>query len=105
MQHYFIRLAVIAALSLAAVSAHANETVSVYHAAEGTVQGIDNAAGKVTLKHGPIKSKTVEMPAMTMSFPVAKPAQLAEVKKGDRVAFVAEKVNGTITVTDLKVAK
>lgn len=105
MQHYFTRMAAIVVLGLAAVSAHANSTVSVYHATEGTVQAVDKAAGKVTLKHGPIKSKTVQMPAMTMGFPVEKPEQLADVNKGDKVDFVAEKVNGTVTVTDLKVRK
>lgn len=105
MKHHIVRLFAVSALTLGAMSAQANSTVQVLHVSEGTVQAVDRVANKVTLKHGPIKSKTVEMPGMTMAFPVQNPALLADMNKGDKVTFVVEKVNGTITVTELKVER
>lgn len=67
----------------------------------GEVKAVDKVNNSVTLKHGPIKSKTVEMGAMTMTFPVQKPSLLAKVKVGDKVKFVVENVNDVATVTAL----
>jgi Cu(I)/Ag(I) efflux system periplasmic protein CusF len=57
----------------------------------GTVTAIDKAAGKITLEHGPIPE--VGWPAMTMAFD-AKPAVLAGLAVGDKVAFDVT-VNGS----------
>lgn len=73
--------------------------------AEGQVTAVDQAGKNVTLKHGPIKSKTVEMPPMTMSFAVQKPSLLEKVKAGDKVKFNVENIKGTATVTALQVEK
>lgn len=70
-------------------------------AADGTVKKIDEAAGKITLDHGPIKSLDMEDP-MTMVFKAADPAMLKSVKVGDKVTFEAERVNGQITVTKIR---
>lgn len=69
----------------------------------GEVKQIDKSAGKITIKHGPLPN--LEMPAMTMVFRVKEPAMLDQVKAGDKITFLAEKVNGTITVTQLELAK
>ena len=66
-------------------------------------QKIDKGAGKVTIKHGPIKS--LDMPAMTMVFQVRDPALLDQVKAGDKVNFVAEKIGGQYTVIRIEAAK
>ncbi|MGQ3300047.1 copper-binding protein [Reyranella sp.] len=60
---------------------------------------VDKSAGKVTLKHGPIKN--LDMDAMTMVFRVADPAMLEKVKAGDKIEFEADRVNGAITVTKM----
>jgi Cu/Ag efflux protein CusF len=60
---------------------------------------VDKGAGKVTLKHGPIKN--LDMDAMTMVFRVADPAMLDKVKEGDRIEIEAARVNGAITVTKI----
>lgn len=60
---------------------------------------VDKSAGKVTLKHGPIKS--LDMDAMTMVFRVADPAMLDTVKAGDKIEFEAGRVNGAVTITRL----
>jgi Cu/Ag efflux protein CusF len=69
----------------------------------GEVKHIVKGAGKITLKHGPLAN--LDMPAMTMVFRVRNPALLEQVKHGDKVAFVAENVNGALTVTRLEAAR
>jgi len=71
--------------------------------ADGEVRKIDKEQGKVTLKHGPIVN--LDMPGMTMVFKVADPKLLDSVKPGDRVRFMADRVNGAITVTAMETVK
>ena len=70
----------------------------------GTVTKIDESAGKITLKHGPIKKLDMDE-GMTMVFRAADPAMLKAVKAGDKVKFDADKVNGQLTVTKIEKAK
>ena len=63
----------------------------------GTVTKVDESAGKITLKHGPIKKLDMDE-GMTMVFRAADPAMLKAVKTGDKVKFDADKVNGQLTV-------
>jgi Cu(I)/Ag(I) efflux system protein CusF len=69
----------------------------------GTVTKIDEAAGKITLKHGPIKK--LDMEGMTMVFRAQAPEMLKRVKVGDNVRFDVDKVNGQMTVTGIEKAK
>lgn len=73
-------------------------------AVQGEVKKIDEAAGKITLKHGPIKSLGMDE-GMTMVFRVENPAMLRQVKVGDRVQFEAEEAASGYTVTKLQKAK
>lgn len=66
----------------------------------GEVKKVDNAAGKLTIKHGPLENLGME--GMTMAFKVKDPAMLSQVKVGDKIDFVAEEVNGSLTVTKLQ---
>lgn len=70
---------------------------------DGSVQKIDQGAGKVTIKHGPIKN--LDMDAMTMVFRVQDPEMLKKVKVGQKIKFEADRVNGQITVTKIQSAK
>ena len=70
---------------------------------EAEVKAVDKASKSITLKHGPIKSKTVEMSPMTMSFPVQNPSLLSSVRVGDKVKFTVENVKDQATVTALEV--
>lgn len=72
---------------------------------EAVVQGVDKAGKAVTLKHGPLKSKTVEMPAMTMTFAVENASLLSTVKEGEKVKVTIENVENQPTVTALTVQK
>jgi len=71
--------------------------------ADGTVQKIDKGAGKVTLKHGPIKN--LDMDGMTMVFRVQDPSMLNSLKVGQKIKFEADRVDGQITVTKIQGAK
>jgi Cu(I)/Ag(I) efflux system periplasmic protein CusF len=70
----------------------------------GQVTKIDESAGKITLKHGPIK-KLDMTEGMTMVFRVQDPAMLKQVKVGDKVKFDADRISGQITVTKIEKAK
>lgn len=70
--------------------------------AEAEVRRIDDQAGKISLRHGPIAN--LEMPPMTMVFQVQDRSLLARAKPGDRVRFTADKVNGQYTVLQLEPA-
>ena len=70
---------------------------------DGEVKKIDKDAGKITIRHGELKA--LGMPAMTMAFRAKDPAMLGQVKVGDKVKFVAEKVNGAITLVHLENSK
>jgi Cu/Ag efflux protein CusF len=86
---------------LIALAAAAISTVSM--AAEftkGEVKKIDLKQKKITVKHEELKS--LDMPAMTMVFVVSDDALLAKAKQGQAIEFVAEKVNGKLTVTEIK---
>ncbi|WP_136415945.1 copper-binding protein [Herbaspirillum sp. ST 5-3] len=72
---------------------------------EGEVIAVDKAGKSVTIKHGPLKSKTVEMGPMTMSFPVQHASLLSNVKVGDTVKLTVENVKNVATVTALKPKK
>lgn len=71
----------------------------------GEVKKIDEAAGKVTLKHGPIKNLDMEEDGMTMVFRVQDPAMLKQVKVGDKVQFEAERASAGITITKMQKGK
>ena len=70
-------------------------------AVEGEVIKINEGAGKITLRHGPIEN--LDMDGMQMVFRVADPAMIALVKVGDKVSFEADRVNGAITITEIQV--
>ena len=71
--------------------------------ADGEVRKVDKDAGKVTLKHGYIKS--LDMPPMTMVFQVKDRAVLDTLKAGDKVRFAAEEKAGAYVVTAIEPAK
>jgi len=99
------KIALIAA-SILALSSAMLPKASVAQSAmvNGEVTKIDESAGKITLKHGPIKKLDMNE-GMTMVFRVQDPAMLKQVKVGDKVRFDADRVNGQITVTKIEKAK
>src|SRR5665647_1425930 len=70
----------------------------------GQVTKVDDSAGKITIKHGPLKKFDMDE-GMTMVFRAGDPAMLKEVKAGDKVRFIPDRVNGQFTVTKIEKAK
>jgi Cu/Ag efflux protein CusF len=93
MRSVFTLAAAVVAIALAS-SAFAAEFT------KGTVKKLDAKAKKVTLIHEELKE--LEMPAMTMVFRVKDDALLEKLKEGASIEFVAERVEGKLTVTEIK---
>ena len=88
------------AIALAALSIEA----ALAQMVSGQVVKVDEAAGKITIKHGPIKKFDMEN-GMTMVWRAQDPAMLKQVKAGDKIRFEADRVNGQVTVTRIEKAK
>jgi Cu(I)/Ag(I) efflux system protein CusF len=70
----------------------------------GQVTKIDESAGKITIKHGPLKKFDMDE-GHTMVFRVQDPAMLKAVKAGDKIKFEPDRVNGQFTVIKIEKAK
>jgi Cu/Ag efflux protein CusF len=71
---------------------------------DGVVTRVDESAGKITIKHGPMKKFDMEE-GMTMVFRAKDPAMLKQVKPGDKIRFEADKVSGQFTVMKIEKRK
>ena len=71
--------------------------------AEGEIRKVSKDTGKLTIKHGPIKS--MDMPPMTMVFTAKDPAMLDKVAVGDKIRFVVVEQGGQMVVTELRTAQ
>lgn len=67
---------------------------------KGVVKKLDEKKGKVTIIHE--KLEALGMPAMTMVFRFADDAMMEQLQPGNDIEFIAERVDGKLTVTDLK---
>jgi Cu/Ag efflux protein CusF len=93
----------LAAPALAQQSSAGHDSHHPAELADGEVRKVDKDAKKITIKHGPLAA--LDMPPMTMVFQVKDPAMLEQVKAGDKVKFLAEKVGGAFTVTQIERAQ
>ena len=81
----------------------ANTAAAATDLTDGEVRKLDLDTGKVTLKHGEIKS--LDMPPMTMVFTAADKALLTPLKVGDKVLFKVVHEASKYVVTDIQPAK
>ncbi len=93
----YIRVGAVA-ITLLGAAAFAQELTS------GLVTKVDPAAGKITIRHGPMKKFDMD-DGMTMVFRVQDPAMLKGVKPGDKIRFDADRIGGQFTVTRIERAK
>jgi len=91
-----LRMAVVAVILSATTPASLAQSAMI----DGQVAKIDEQAEKITIKHGPLKQFGMEEP-MTAS----DPAMLKTVKIGDKVKFVANRVNGQFVITKIEKAR
>ncbi len=66
---------------------------------KGTVKKVDEKAGKVTIIHEELVD--LEMPAMTMVFR-ADGEMISRMSEGQEIEFIADRVNGKLTVVEMK---
>lgn len=98
-----------AILAMTPIQAHATHGSVPYLAqaeiarGEGEVRKVDKAAGKVTIKHGPLEG--INMPAMTMVFRPKDPAMLDSLKEGDQIKFTTSRQGGAFTLDTVEVKK
>jgi Cu(I)/Ag(I) efflux system periplasmic protein CusF len=71
---------------------------------DGQVTKVDQGAGKITIKHGPIRKLGMDQ-GMTMVFRAGDPAMLKSVKAGDKIKFAPDLVDGQFTVTKIQKTK
>jgi len=71
---------------------------------DGLVIKIDSVAGKITIKHGPLKQFEMDE-GMTMVYRTDDPAMLKSVRVGDKIKFMADRINGRFTVTKIERAR
>lgn len=71
--------------------------------ADGEITKVDKDAGKLTIRHGELKN--LGMPPMTMVFRAKNAAMVDQAVVGAKIKFVAEKVGGALTVTQLETVK
>jgi Cu(I)/Ag(I) efflux system protein CusF len=95
-----VRAAILAGVLLA-FAGTSSGTLAQSGLISGQVMKLDVSAGKITLKHGPIKKLEMDE-GMSMVFRVEDPAMLKQVKVGDKVRFDADRVNGQLTVTKIQ---
>ncbi len=69
----------------------------------GTVVKIDGERGTATLRHASIAH--LHLPAATTSFRYFNPALVVRIRVGDRVAFRADRYDGTLRVTAIFLAE
>lgn len=67
---------------------------------KGTVEKVDKRGKKITIAHEELKD--LEMEAMTMVFRTADDALLETLEEGSQIEFVAERIDGKLTVTKVK---
>jgi Cu/Ag efflux protein CusF len=96
----FVTAAMALALGASSLAALAQSSELV----NGQVTKIDESAGKITIKHGPLKKFDMNE-GMTMVFRAGDPAMLKAVKPGDRIRFIPDRINGQFTVTKIEKAK
>jgi len=87
-------------LSLVFGAGHAAQATMV----NGEVRKVDEAAAKVTIKHGPIKALDMDE-GMTMVFRAKDPALLKGLRAGDKVRFEAERTASGLAITRIEKGK
>jgi len=93
-----IILALMLCLSTQAAFAQSSSLIA------GQVVKVDQAANKITIKHGPAPKLDMNE-GMTMVYAVSDPKMLTSVKAGDKISFDAGRMNGQLTVTKIEKAK
>lgn len=93
MKKIITTIATIAALSAAGTAWAADYT-------NGMIKKLDMKQSKITIKHEELKN--LGMPGMTMVFAKGDKVDLTKLKEGQKIQFIADRVNGQLTVVEVK---
>src|SRR5215213_5553240 len=96
---YSRRYVVAAALMMIAVSPASSQESALVN---GEVTKIDEPAGKVTIKHGPIASLNLNEDGKIDDFRPKDGLLFNALKVGDKIRFTAERTNGELTIVKLE---
>lgn len=88
----------------AAVGVVALSVTAMAQMVDGVVTKVNESAGKITIKHGPMKKFDLE-DGHTMVFRAADPVMFKQVKPGDKIRFEADKVSGQFTLMKIEKQK
>jgi len=91
----FKKLALATAISTIAITGAFAEEFT-----KGVIKKVNDKNGKVSIAHEELKN--LGMPSMTMVFRTADEEMLKKMKAGQEVEFIAERVNGKLTVVKIK---
>lgn len=95
MKKFVAIVSTVIAMAIASpVAVHAEEFT------KGVVKKVDMKNKKVTIKHEELSG--LDMPAMTMVFVPGDDAMLENMKEGAEIEFVADRVDGKLTVVKIK---
>lgn len=104
MRKLLLTLAGAFALAIAAPAPTAVAQSGTADTYEGVVTRVDESAGKITIRHGPMPKFDLHS-THNMVFRAADPAMLKQVKAGDKVRFEADRIKGQFTVTRIEKIK
>ncbi len=91
---FLTTLSLSAALALTSLPALAETYV------RGIVEEVNSETGRLTLNREALVD--LDMEAMTMIFRLAEPEMIGGLEVGDAIGFVADRVNGRLTVVALR---
>ncbi len=87
-------------IAAAMVALSATSTAWAAEYTSGMVKKLDAKQNKITIKHEELKN--LDMPGMTMVFAKGDKVELAKLKEGQKIKFIADRVNGQLTVVEVK---
>ncbi len=93
MKKFITIIAAIAALSATSTAWAADYT-------NGMIKKLDVKQNKITIKHEELKN--LGMPGMTMVFAKGDKVDIVKLKEGQKIKFIADRVNGQLTVTEVQ---
>ncbi|EAQ13307.1 Cu/Ag efflux protein CusF [Maritimibacter alkaliphilus HTCC2654] len=94
---YLITLAF--AMFTATAQAESHADAAAVEMSSGTITKVDSQWNRLTIDHGPLVN--LDMEAMTMVFEVADPAMIEGLAEGQEIEFLADRVKGKLTVTEI----
>jgi Cu(I)/Ag(I) efflux system protein CusF len=69
---------------------------------DGEVTAVELSAGRITIRHGPIKNLGMTGVGVLDTFKVGDPIMLNAVQPGVKIRFTADRIDGQLTITAIR---